>query len=400
MKYRSAARRGNEDGMNQLFLESGTVSLTKKEESLCGDFYHIVKEKDKMTVVLSDGLGSGVKANILATLTSKILATLLSRNLPVEECVYTVASTLPMCRERKIAYATFTAVQIENDTARLIQYDNPRAILLRNGKNLNYSAGRTFVDTKEIYESTIYLEEGDMLILLTDGVTAAGLGKTNPSGWKREEIIEFAESWYEPDMSAQRMAALIADAAFSLCLAENEDDTTVMVLRARERKAVNVLAGPPENKEDDNKILRLFFAKEGRHIVCGGTTAATVSKYLGKPVVLLSETATEEIPAMSRLAGTDLVTEGVITLRSLVEFAKRYEKNQMLSLELRERKDGAAELAGYLLEEATDITIYFGRAVNTAHQGLDIDFEEKLNAVRELEEVLTRLGKNVKVSMC
>ena len=187
--------------MVQTVIECGKVSLIKKQETLCGDSSHIVREKNRLTAVLSDGLGSGVKANILATLTSTILATLLSHKLPVEECVYTVASTLPMCRERKLAYSTFTAVQIEDDIAHLVQYDNPMAILLRRGKNRPYSSSRTFVENKEVYESTIHLEEGDMLILMSDGMTAAGLGKTNTSGWSRDEIAQLAERLYEPDMA-------------------------------------------------------------------------------------------------------------------------------------------------------------------------------------------------------
>ncbi len=386
--------------MVQTVIECGKVSLIKKQETLCGDSSHIVREKNRLTAVLSDGLGSGVKANILATLTSTILATLLSHKLPVEECVYTVASTLPMCRERKLAYSTFTAVQIEDDIAHLVQYDNPMAILLRRGKNRPYSSSRTFVENKEVYESTIHLEEGDMLILMSDGMTAAGLGKTNTSGWSRDEIAQLAERLYEPDMAPQRMAALLVDAAFSLCLEENDDDTSAMVLAVRGRRAANIMVGPPENRDEDNKILRLFFAKEGRHIVCGGTTASTVSKFLGKPSVLLSDTATEEVPAISRMEGTDLVTEGVITLQQLVKFGKSYLENPMLSLELTHRRDGVAALARYLFEEATDITIYFGRAVNEAHQGLDIEFAEKLKAVEALEQLLIKAGKNVKISVC
>ena len=386
--------------MVQTVIECGKVSLIKKQETLCGDSSHIVREKDRLTVVLSDGLGSGVKANILATLTSTILATMLSHKLPVEECVYTVASTLPMCRERKLAYSTFTAVQVENNIAHLVQYDNPMALLLRRGKNKPYSSSRIFVENKEVYESTIYLEEGDMLILMSDGMTSAGLGKTNTSGWSREEIIDLAERVYEPGMAPQKMAALLVDAAFSLCLEENDDDTSAMVLAVRSRNAANIMVGPPENRDEDNKILRLFFGKEGRHIVCGGTTAATVSKYLGKPSVLLSDTATDEVPAISRMEGTDLVTEGVLTLQQLVKFGEQYLENPMLSLELPRRTDGVAALAYYLFEEATDINIYFGRAVNEAHQGLDIEFGEKLKAVETLERILSQLGKNVKISMC
>ena len=386
--------------MVQTVIECGKVSLIKKQETLCGDSSHIVREKDRLTVVLSDGLGSGVKANILATLTSTILATMLSHKLPVEECVYTVASTLPMCRERKLAYSTFTAVQVENNIAHLVQYDNPMAILLRRGKNKPYSSSRIFVENKEVYESTIYLEDGDLLILMSDGMTSAGLGKTNTSGWSREEIIDLAERVYEPGMAPQKMAALLVDAAFSLCLEENDDDTSAMVLAVRSRNAANIMVGPPENRDEDNKILRLFFGKEGRHIVCGGTTAATVSKYLGKPSVLLSDTATDEVPAIARMEGTDLVTEGVLTLQQLVKFGEQYLENPMLSLELPRRTDGVAALAYYLFEEATDINIYFGRAVNEAHQGLDIEFGEKLKAVETLERILSQLGKNVKISMC
>ena len=131
--------------MENFFIESGHASVNKHDESLCGDSYYITKDGGKLTVVLSDGLGSGVKANILSTLTSTILSTLMSRKLPVDECIETVASTLPMCRERKLAYSTFTMLQVESMQARLVQYDNPRAILLRNGKNVDYNTTVRFI---------------------------------------------------------------------------------------------------------------------------------------------------------------------------------------------------------------------------------------------------------------
>ena len=123
--------------MDNLCLEIGHISINKHSETICGDFYYLLKDRDKTTVVLSDGLGSGVKANILATLTSKILSTMLARHLPIDECIDTVASTLPICKVRKLAYATFTALQIEENLAYLVQYDNPGAILLRDGKTSN-----------------------------------------------------------------------------------------------------------------------------------------------------------------------------------------------------------------------------------------------------------------------
>ena len=92
-----------------LFLEYGYTSFNKYGEELCGDMVSIVKKNDYTTLVLADGLGSGVKANILATLTSKILSTMVSNNIPMEECVETIVQTLPVCKERGVAYSTFSS---------------------------------------------------------------------------------------------------------------------------------------------------------------------------------------------------------------------------------------------------------------------------------------------------
>lgn len=384
--------------MNNLFIESGHTSICKHSETICGDCFEILKNRDKITIVLSDGLGSGVKANILSTLTSKILSTMTANNLPIDECVETVANTLPMCRERKLAYATFTVFQIEDNNAYLVQYDNPHAIILRNGKNLKYSDSVHFFGEKEIHESHIRLEQDDIIILMTDGVTNAGMGKT--SGWTRDDVIMLAESWYDKDMSPQRLSAVIAGACIDLGQGEVDDDTTVLVFKLRQRQAVNVIIGPPEHREDDEKVLRLFFSKEGKHIVCGGTTANTVSRYLGKPVVPVENSGNENVPSIAKIDGVDLVTEGIITLQKVVELAEKYAKDSSVSLELKEKKDGVSLLAEMLFEQATDINIFFGNAVNHAHDSLDIDFSTKISLVRRLEEYLTGMGKNMKLSIC
>ena len=386
--------------IDNLCLEIGHISINKHSETICGDFFCFLKDRGKATAVLSDGLGSGVKANILATLTSKILSTMLAHKLPIEECIDTVASTLPVCKVRKLAYATFTALQIEDSHAYLVQYDNPGAILLRNGKNVKYSTNVRFVGEKEIHETRLNLQKDDVLVLMTDGVTNVGVGKLMPEGWKREEIIQFLETWYDPKLSPQRLAALVGEACLQLGLDSLEDDTTVVALKLRERQAVNVIIGPPENKEEDNKILRMFFAKTGIHIVCGGTTANTVSQYLKKPVIPLLETGNDIVPAIAAIDGVDLVTEGVITLQKLVELGELYLKDNMLSLEIRNKTDGVSLLADYLFEQATDVNIFFGTAVNHAHDNLEIDFNTKMSLVKRLETLLEQMDKNVKLSLC
>ncbi len=389
--------------MTNLFLESGFASFNKHGESISGDFYTTIKGKDKTTFVLSDGLGSGIKANILATLTSKILGTMMASNMSIEESVYTIAKSLPVCKVRNMAYSTFTILQIyQRGDAYLAQFDNPSVILIREGKNVVYDSMCKVIYEKEIHESNIKLYIGDMIILLTDGVTSAGLGRTTKNGWRRESVIEYVQRWYTPEMSPQRMAATIANASMDLYLNSPDDDITVAVFKICERKVVNLMIGPPEHKEDDNKVLKLFFSRKGKKIICGGTTAKIASRYLNKPIVINNNTCNEEIPSTACIEGVDLVTEGVITLEKVLKIAKQYSITSNISLDLRNKIDGASMIAKILFEESTDINFFIGNAINPVHDDSNshISYTIKLGIIRELEKVLSDMGKNVKVSMC
>ena len=386
--------------MQDLFIESGHASVNHQGESLCGDYISVNKRGEQLTAVLSDGLGSGVKANILSTLTATIFSTLVSHNRPIDECIETVASTLPMCKERKVAYSTFTMVQITGAQARLVQYDNPHAILLRGGRNFEYPYNVRFVGPKEIHESTLTLQENDVLILMSDGVTSSGLGKLTDNGWPREEIISCMERIYSPELSAQHIAAEILNGCMALCQDLPDDDTTALVFKVRRRRAVNVMIGPPVNPGDDEKVLKLFFAKEGLHVVCGGTTAQIASRYLKKPVVPVEDSGTAISPMIAKIDGVDLVTEGVITLQKVTELAEHYGDDSKISLHLSEGKDGVSLLAALLLEQATDINIFYGQAVNTANEGPDVDSDTKDLLVDRLCKALGAQGKNVRVSRC
>ena len=382
------------------FLESGWASLNKHDEKLCGDFFRSFENNGKKVFVLSDGLGSGVKANILSTLTATILGTMLSRGIPLDECISTVATTLPVCRQRKLAYSTFTVLQIEHRMAYLVQYCNPPVILLRQGRNVNYPHDIHFIGEKEILESHIPIATGDILILTSDGVANAGVGKLAPNGWQREELIAFLERLDTAKMSASHIAAQIVDCCRTLSEESLDDDASVLVVKLRERSVVNILAGPPENREDDNRVLKLFFAKEGLRVVCGGTTAQAVSKFQGKPLTVIEESDTPEIPAMYRMENVDYVTEGVITLKKVLELCRRHLTDPLGLLELRRKKDAASVLALLLIETATDVNIYFGMAANEAHEGTEFDFQVKLSLIRQLEECLRQMDKNVKISFC
>ena len=373
------------------------ISRNKDGETLCGDQCILEWADDDATVILSDGLGSGVKANILSTLTSTMLTAMLKGDVPIEECVTTVAETLPMCKERKLAYATFTILQTNGSRVRLIQYDNPSAVFVHDGAIAKYNYSVNFIQEKELHESHLHFDVGDMLVLFSDGVSEAGRGVTTDAGWAQQDFILRN---YTPDVSAQRVAASILSTVRTLDLDAMHDDTTIVVARLRERCPVNIMIGPPESKDDDLSTIRLFFGKEGKHIVCGGTTAKAVAEYLGVKVHTLPGSGTEEVPPMSEIHGVDLATEGVVTINATMERIKAYLADGMYTLELARMKDGASRLALILLEEATEINVLFGNAINLAQQDGDFGFERKLQLVQELRDMLTMAGKTVKMSIC
>lgn len=382
------------------YLETGWASVNKHDEKLCGDFFKIFEQDGKSVFVLSDGLGSGVKANILSTLTTTILGTMLSRGIPLEDCINTVATTLPVCRTRRLAYSTFTVLQIENGMAYLAQYSNPPVILLRCGERFRYQRNIRFVGEKEIHESHIPIQQGDVFALLSDGITQAGVGKLAPGGWKHEEIIAFLERLDTARLSAAHIAANLVDCCLTLSEESLDDDSTALVIKLRERSVVNMLVGPPENKEDDNRVLKLFFAKPGIRVVCGGSTARAVSHYQQKPIHTVEDSRTENIPAMSRIENVDYVTEGAVTLKQTLNLCRAYLTNPLELLRFCRKKDAASVLALLLIETATDVNIYFGMAANQAHEGTEFDFQTKLSLIRQLEDCLLRMKKNVKISFC
>lgn len=386
--------------LEEQYIETGLVSANKHDETLCGDYFRLFENENNKVFVLSDGLGSGVKANIFSTLTATILGTMISHNIPLDECVDTVAAALPICRVRRLAYSTFTVLQLDKNIAYLAQYDNPSAIILRKGKGLEYQTHVHFVGEKEIHESRIPLQEDDIIVLMTDGVTNAGVGKLSANGWEMKDLIGFLERLDTKEISATRIAAAIVNGCMTLSENSMDDDTTALVIKVRERQVVNMLVGPPENKEEDNQIMKLFFAKAGTRVVCGGSTANAVSKYLNKPLNVIQDSGTEQIPDMGQIDGVDYVTEGIITLRRVLDICYQYLEDPMILLNLSKHKDPATLLSSFLIEKATDINIYFGMAANSAHEGTDIDFATKLSLIKQLEDCLIRMHKNTKISFC
>ena len=388
--------------MNDLCADIGYKSVNHYGEELCGDHVDIVEQDENSTViVLADGLGSGVKASILSTLTSKIISTMMAEGLPLEECVSTIAATLPVCSVRGVAYSTFTIIHLKNnDIAEVIQYDNPQVIVIRDEQNYDYPKTEMNIGGKKIFKSVIKLRENDIFVAMSDGCPHAGIGMSYNFGWKREDIISFIETLAPVGYTAKTLSTILVDECFKLYGGKPGDDATACIVRIRKREPMNLLFGPPSNRDDANRMMSLFFSKEGKHIICGGTTSSIAAKYLNKPIKASLNFEKSDVPPIAEIEGVDLVTEGVITVNKVVEYAKDYlgdnEHYEHWSL----KRDGASLISRLLFEEATDINFYVGRAINPAHQNPDlpINFSIKMNLVEELSACLKKMGKRIKVS--
>ncbi len=388
--------------MNDLCVDIGWKSINHYGEQLCGDHVDIVENGDNsQVIVLADGLGSGVKASILSTLTSKIISTMMAEGLSVEDCVETIMATLPVCSVRGVAYSTFTIIHIaDNREAEIIEYDNPQVIVIRNGEEYPVRRLEMNISGKKVYRSSVTLADGDFFIAMSDGCPHAGLGIKYNFGWKREDIVSFMIEHVYSGYTAKTLSHILIDEVEKLYCGKPGDDATACVLKVRRREPMNILFGPPSNRDDANRMMSLFFSKEGKHIVCGGTTSSIAAKYLGKPIKTNLSFEKSDVPPIAEIEGVDLVTEGVITVNKVVEYAKDALGDNKLYEKWSVGRDGASLICRLLFEEATDINFYVGKAINPAHQNPDlpINFNIKMNLVEELSKCLRQMGKRIKVS--
>ena len=377
-------------------------SLNKHHEELCGDKVEVLKTADSDIVILADGMGSGVKANILATLTSKILGTMFLEGASIEACVETVAKTLPVCKVREVAYATFSILQIfHNGEAYLVEFDNPNCVFVRDKALVRYPYKERIIEGKKIREYRFQVQLNDCFVLMSDGVIYAGVGELLNFGWTWEDMADYTLRCTKDTLSASRLAAMLSQACYELYGEKPGDDTTVAVVRVISRRTVNIFTGPPTNKEDDERVVRDFMKQEGKKVVCGGTSANIVSRVLKKEIVTSLNYADPGVPPTATIDGMDLVTEGVLTIGKALKLLKRYENDDFdeAFFDELDADNGAANLARLIIEGCTDLNLFVGKAMNTAHQNsnLPFDLSVRMNLVDQLKECAEHMGKKVRV---
>lgn len=385
-----------------IFVDADYGSLNKFNEELCGDKVEIIRNSDSVIVVLADGLGSGVKANILATLTSKIIGTMLSLGSSIDEAVETIINTLPICKERELAYSTFSILQIyDSGESYLVEFDNPSVIRLVKGKFYDLEKTERVVNGKHIQECRFLLSPEDIIIMLSDGAIHAGVGKYLNLGWQWENVKEYSETIYKKGITAKSISKNLLSACNDLYADEPGDDTTVVTLKARKCVQVNVIIGPPFDNKMDKQVVKRFLIGEGKKVVCGGTTSQIVSRETGKSLDVDFNYIDSSVPPIAKIEGIDLTTEGILTMEKAVEYAQKYVSSQgfpSVSSEI-SKQDGASKLARLLLQESTSVHFFVGRAVNPAHQNTDLPLNLglKLKLVDDMEKCLMKLGIKVEI---
>jgi len=384
-----------------LFFEYYHRSLHKWGEELCGDNVQVAHTPHGLIAVLADGLGSGVQASILSTLTAKIAVSMLANGADTEEVISTIALTLPVCRRRELAYSTINVLRLSpTGECYLAEFDCPETLLFRGSKLRDIVRSERIIGGKRVKESHFSVAPGDMVFLISDGVIHAGVGSSLNMGWQWANVAAFIAKSVQQKSSLRAIVSALYHTCQHLYAGKPGDDTTILGIRAREPEPVYVLTGPPKDPTLDQEIVRRFVAARGRKVICGGSTAQLVARELGTRLATELTTMHDSIPPTADMEGIDLVTEGMLTLSAALTIIRTFAASQddLEDSALLRRRDGASRLANLLLTQATHIHFMVGGAINTAHLDYtSAQVSARRQLILDLTHYLQQLGKQVSV---
>lgn len=380
-----------------LKVEVAVAQESKDGEELCGD---VVETRDSggQIVVMSDGLGSGVKAHILSSLTAKMAATMLGGGIELPEVIDAFARTLPVDEVRDLAYSTFTILRVQPDgAARLVEYDNPPVFYGRGGELVPLERDKREYSGRTVHESLLTMGDGDWMVIVSDGVLHAGIGGVWNLGWGWDRIGDYLRRVAPHEEDAHSLARGLVETTRKLYAGHPGDDVTVVAVKVRIPRRLTVLAGPPIRRAKDAEVVREFMESPGRKAVCGGTTSIMLARELGRELGVNLASLRTAAPPTGRIDGIDLVTEGILTLSKAAEALGSEELRRQ---SFRYRSDGPSRLVDMLLE-ADEVKFIVGRAMNPAHQSPDlpVSLALKHKVVEDLARVLTGRGKRVEVEL-
>ena len=376
------------------YIEVNSQQRNHDGERICGDvfLYRYIHEEERVIAVLSDGMGHGVKANILATLTATMALNFTREHKEVDRIAEIIMNTLPVCSERKISYSTFTIVDIESSgKANILEYDNPSTIILKGNKVLDIQWKKVILDKgknsgKVLRTCTFMPEKEDRIIFCSDGVSQSGMGSESfPFGWERDSIAVYASQLVtsESSISAVMLAGKIVTMAHKNDGYKAKDDISCAVIYFREPRKLMICTGPPFEKEKDKELAAKVSGYKGKVILCGGTTADIVARELNRTIVDELIFEDPELPPESFLEGIDLVTEGILTLQKVNEILKTYNNSIRLG-------KGPADKIVKMLMESDEIHFIIGTRINIAHQDptLPVELEIRRTVVKRIARLL------------
>jgi len=385
----------------ETFYDVCPASLTRSGEELCGDHVKMLRTPEQTIVVLSDGMGCGVKAHILARLTTEIMVTMLRDAAPLAEVLETITATLPTCKVRGVAYAAFVVLQIKHATRefRLVNSDCPPAFWMKQGRLTPLYSRTERLHGKLLGISEGRLEQGDFIGILSDGVVGAGPGRILNPSWSWERIGAWLQARAEVRASsAADLTQWIMEETRWLYQNQAGDDATFVGVLARPPRRLMVFTGPPGDPKRDEECVRRFVEFDGRKAVCGGTTGNLVADYLGETCPMDLSTADENVPPISYLSGIDLVTEGILTLARTLQLLETCQGDLN---KLPYARNGAVLLARELLQ-ADSIFFLAGESVNPYYQNplLPRSVSIRQNLVNQLAALLIVYNKRVATECC
>lgn len=389
---------GAETSPPEMFIETASYQKKKKGESAAGDVFLSQKSMSgkRIVTVLSDGLGSGVKANVLASLTATMISKFVLMDIPPGRAAEIIINSLPVCNERRLAYATFTLVDARHDmSVRIIEYENPPLFILRSTELVTLEKERIPIERKKkqtgpqneaLFLSKLTAFPGDRIIFFSDGVTQAGMGGTAyPCGWGIENaqnhIIAAIRS--NPLISSSALAQALVTAAENTDTNGPKDDISCGVVYFRKPRDLLVITGPPFRPESDREFVRIFSEFIGRKIISGGTTAQIIARELGKTITNDTVVYNVSQPSAAKMEGADLVCEGILTLGIVAEELSSSDADQS------DKQSPSARIRELLLD-SDRITFLVGTKINEVHQDptMPIELEIRRNVVKKIASLL------------
>jgi hypothetical protein len=379
--------------MQSYHTEIEIQQLKPKGEEVSGDVFisKRLAEEDRTVLVLSDGVGHGIKASVLATLTAAMALNYSSFHTKPEIAARIIMDVLPASAE-KPNYATFTVIEIEKDgLVKIINYDNPPVIILRNKQRFRpakiYELEVKGADNigKILRCQEFYAMKEDRIIFYTDGVTQSGIDSMKfKMGWGNDKVFEYITTLIEsqPKMSATKLVKKIVNRALMNDNYNLKDDTSCGAVYFREPRRTMLITGPPFYKVKDQKFIKQIKDFKGSKMICGGTTADIIARGLNLKIKTLQHTD-PTLPPISQIEGFDLVTEGILTIGRVEEILENY------TFETRLHNSPAEEIAKRLLDNDI-IHLLVGTRINWAHQDPDqpVEIEIRKTVIKRIVKLL------------